>query len=332
MNYYRILKKQIFITDNFSIVPIRFEDRISIMKWRNEQMFHLRQNKPLTINDQDNYFENTVKSLFIQNQPNQLLFSFLKQDICIGYGGLVHINWIDKNAEISFIMDTILEEKYFEEYWRIYLYLIQQLAFEELRLHKIFTYAFDLRPHLYPVLEKVGFVEDARLKEHCFFQGKYKDVIIHAKTINDYFSIRNATLVDATILLDWSNDPLVRENSFNTDKIVWDSHIQWFKNKLSSNSKILILETPTQKIGVIRFDVVDNHYVLNYSICKEFRGKGFGAMIILFGIKTLVNFGVVGKEVHAYVKESNLASIKIFRNLNFEESLDENIYLFTHKL
>ncbi len=42
-------------------------------------------------------------------------------------------------------------------------------------------YAFDLRPHLYEAIEKAGFIRDAVLKEHCFFQGKYKDVIIHSK-------------------------------------------------------------------------------------------------------------------------------------------------------
>jgi RimJ/RimL family protein N-acetyltransferase len=55
------------------------------------------------------------------------------------------------------------------------------VAFQELKLHKIFTYAFDLRPHLYSTLEKCGFYEEARLKEHCFFDGKYIDVIIHRK-------------------------------------------------------------------------------------------------------------------------------------------------------
>jgi RimJ/RimL family protein N-acetyltransferase len=332
MNYYSILKKQIFNTNDFSIVPIRFEDRISIMHWRNEQMFHLRQNIELTLEEQNNYFENTVNSLFNQIQPNQLLFSFLKKDICIGYGGLVHINWIDQNAEISFIMDTSLEEKHFEEYWGSYISLIQQVAFEELRLHKIYTYAFDLRPHLYPVLEKAAFQEDARLKDHCFFQDEYKDVIIHTKMENEYFSLRKVTLADADVFFEWSNDPLVRKNSFKTEKIEWKNHIQWFESKLNSNSQILILETPTQKIGMIRFDADENHYLLNYSISKEFRGRGFGAMIISLGITTLANFVEKGKEVHAYVKESNIASLKIFRNLKFKESSIDNNHLFTHTI
>jgi len=59
--------------------------------------------------------------------------------------------------------------------------LIEQVAFNELKLHKIFTYAFDLRPYLYKAIEEAGFVKEATLKSHCFFDDKFKDVIIHAK-------------------------------------------------------------------------------------------------------------------------------------------------------
>ena len=149
MNSYKVLKKQLFSLNEYSIIPIRYEDRLSILKWRNEQIYHLRQDKLLTKNDQDYYFKNVVNKLFNMQRPNQLLFSFLKENLCVGYGGLVHINWVRKNAEISFVMDTELEKKYFSIHWRIFLKLIEQVAFIDLNFHKIFTYAFDLRPHLY---------------------------------------------------------------------------------------------------------------------------------------------------------------------------------------
>jgi len=181
MSTYKVLSKQIFKSGRFSLVPIRFEDRYEIMKWRNEQIYHLRQNKPLTQEIQDAYFENVVSRIFDQEQPNQILFSFLENDICIGYGGLVHINWIDKNAEISFIVDTSMEKDYFSFHWETYLGLIEKIAFEELRLHKIFTYAFDLRQYLYKIFENSGFVQEARLKEHYYFKNKFIDVVIHGK-------------------------------------------------------------------------------------------------------------------------------------------------------
>ncbi len=181
MSSYKILNKQVYTSGEYSIVPIRMKDRYDIMKWRNEQMYHLRQNRPLTKKDQDYYFDTVISELFEEEEPGQILFSYLKNDECIGYGGLVHINWIDKNAEISFIMNTELEKNNFQKYWKIFLNLIEQVTFKELKLHKVFTYAFDLRPYLYDLLLANGFKEEARLKEHFLFNDAFLDVVIHSK-------------------------------------------------------------------------------------------------------------------------------------------------------
>lgn len=181
MNSYKVLNKQIYSLGDYSIVPIRFEDRHAIMKWRNEQIYHLRQDRPLTIEDQDNYFNNVISKLFEEDFPKQIIFSYLKNDKCIGYGGIVHINWIDKNAEISFIMNTKLESTEKEAHWSVFLALIEEVAFKELFLHKINTYAFDLRPYLYEIFENSGFYKEAILREQCLFDKQYIDVIIHSK-------------------------------------------------------------------------------------------------------------------------------------------------------
>ena len=178
---YKCLEKQDYRLGKFSLVPLRIEDKFVIMKWRNEQIYHLRQQKPLSENDQEKYFNIVVAALFEQEKPEQVLFSYLENDTCIGYGGLVHINWQDRYAEISFIINTALEKDYFQFHWTTYLSLIEQVAFEGLNLHKIFTYAYDLRPHLYNAVEAAGFKQEARLKEHCFIDGNYFDVVIHSK-------------------------------------------------------------------------------------------------------------------------------------------------------
>lgn len=181
MRAYKALNQQVFTSGEYKLVPIRHEDRYDIMQWRNEQIYHLRQAEALTKESQDAYFENVVAKLFDQEKPAQILFSFLKGEECIGYGGLVHINWIDRNAEISFVMDTSLEQDHFQEYWIIYLSMIEKVGFHQLQLYKIYTWGFDLRPHVYPALEAVGFREEARLKQHCFFEGHFIDVVIHSK-------------------------------------------------------------------------------------------------------------------------------------------------------
>jgi len=178
---YRCLKQQIYRKSTYALVPIRNEDKFEIMKWRNEQIYHLRQQKLLSIKDQEEYFHTVVASLFEQENPRQILFSYLENNICIGYGGLVHINWQDRNAEISFIINTALEKEFFELHWTTYLFLIEQVAFQDLNLHKIFTYALDIRPHLYKTIETAGYQEEARLKQHWRVEDKYIDVVINSK-------------------------------------------------------------------------------------------------------------------------------------------------------
>ena len=124
---YKILSKNSFSYKEYRLIPIREEDKYIIMKWRNEQIFHLRQKTPLQIKDQDEYFKSTITPLFDQLKPNQILFSFLKKEKIIGYGGLVHIKWDKKEAEISFLIDTELQDEIFEKLWGIFLNLIDYI-------------------------------------------------------------------------------------------------------------------------------------------------------------------------------------------------------------
>tara|TARA_B110000046_G_C12950405_1_gene379870 strand:+ start:177 stop:731 length:555 start_codon:yes stop_codon:yes gene_type:complete len=181
MNFYRALNNQIFKKGKYCIVPIRSDDRYDIMQWRNDQIYHLRQKELLSKESQDKYFLNVVKNLFDLSNPDQLLFSFLKEKKCVGYGGLVHINWEDEHAEVSFVMNTFLENDYFYKYWSEYLYLIEKVAFEDLKLNKIFVYAYDLRPKLYEVLTDYSYTKEAVLKRHHRFNNAYVDVLIFSK-------------------------------------------------------------------------------------------------------------------------------------------------------
>jgi len=184
MNSYRCLTNQNYSLKDFSIVPLRHEDRYDIMKWRNEQIYHLRQGQFLLKENQDTYFDTVVQGLFDQETPPQILFSFLSNGLCIGYGGLVHMDWMDMHAEISFLMNTELENEHFTEYWGVFLNLIEKVAFKECELHKIYTFAYDLRPRLYNVLESSGYHQDGRLREHVMVKDEYYDVVIHSKLRN----------------------------------------------------------------------------------------------------------------------------------------------------
>ena len=84
-NSYKVLKnKSVFHLNDFSLIPIRLEDKYDIMKWRNEQIYHLRQEKPITKQDQDNYFEKIISPLFNEKHPKQIVGKKFKSNFTSG--------------------------------------------------------------------------------------------------------------------------------------------------------------------------------------------------------------------------------------------------------
>ena len=333
-NSYSILSKQAFVKGAYSLVPIRDEDRYLIMKWRNEQLYHLRQKEPLTEHDQDLYFKDVVHKTFMAKQPDQILFSFLKKGVCIGYGGLVHIDWESQNAEISFVMDTELEKLQFIEIWKIYLNLIELVAFQDLSLLRIYTYAYDLRPKLYTALESSKYKKEAVLNRHVLVDSELKDVLIHAKKNSnflvreDYF-LRDVFAEDNELIFKWVNDPQTRANSINSNPIIKTEHDNWFSSKFASpENKQFILTDGNIDFGQIRIDFVpkDAIWEIDYSIASEFRGKKLGKLII-----SLLLHKFPFKSFRATVKIKNIASLKIFRSLGFSESKSDNLINFNFR-
>jgi RimJ/RimL family protein N-acetyltransferase len=325
---YKALKKQSFSRGEYKLVPIRLEDRYDIMKWRNEQIYHLRQNKPLTEEEQDRYFNTIVTELFSQEKPDQILFSYIESDKCIGYGGLVHINWVDKNAEISFIMNTSLQKDFFEFHWTTYLGLIEEVSFVELGMHKIYTYAFDLRPQLYSALEKAKYSKEAVLFQHAYFEGSFIDIIIHSK-VNVTLYLRKAQLSDVELTYIWATDPKVRMYAFTKENIGWENHKKWFFDKLNhTDCEYYIFHEKGEDIGSIRFDINENaSAMISYLIDPSFHGKGFGKTILIMGLERLKFSRKEVKNVIGFVQKENIASLKIFENLGFQRTLVDDLNL-----
>lgn len=176
-------KNQIIKSEEFILRPISYEDRNRIMKWRNDQLYHLRQKAPLDQKTQDDYFLNVVAPLFQQEYPNQMLFSLDHDEKHIAYGGLVHIDWEKAYAELSFVIDTDFEALFFETFWTTFLKMIEPIA-KALKIKVLYTAAYDLRPQLYTILEKNNFQRKENIEDFTRFfnQG---DIVVHAKTLTN---------------------------------------------------------------------------------------------------------------------------------------------------
>ena len=317
MARYNCLHKQEIIKGEFAIVPIRYEDRLDIMKWRNEQMYHLRQEKILTENDQEAYFQNIIHPSFKEEKPAQILFSFLKNEKCIGYGGLVHINWQSHQAEVSFIMATELEADNFETNWVTFLQLLEKVAFTDLYLNSLFTYAYDLRPHLYKAIENAGFQQTKRLEKEQLVEGKLVDVVIHTK--KNHLKLREATKNDVDLTFRWASDPNIRKYSFQQEAITQEMHYAWFNSKINDPDCLyLLLEKDSEVIGSIRYDInTENEALISYLIDNNYHGHGYGNAILSLSLGVLTEKHPRLKQLIGFVVPENIASRKIFERQGY---------------
>ncbi|NBP68517.1 MAG: N-acetyltransferase, partial [Cytophagia bacterium] len=285
---YKCLSQREFVFGKYKLIPIRFEDRHFIREWRNQQIAILRQKEPLTIEKQDLYFEQVVSKLFEQEKPAQLLFSFLESDSLIGYGGLVHIDWESRNAEVSFLTNTqrANDVEQFVGDWIGFLKILKRVASQELDFIKIYTYAYDTRPFLYTALENCSFVQEARLKSHVVVDGKWVDVLIHSCFL-DSITFRMATKEDALLYFNWVNDPEVRKNSFHTNAIAFEDHVKWFNEKLNSDKCYfyLFLDVNGVPVGQVRIESYSDETVIGISLDRAFRGRALSSKMIIKATK-----------------------------------------------
>ena len=71
MRKYISINKQKLYSEPYSIVPIRDEDKFKIMKWRNEQIYHLRQSKEITKSQQIKYFNERLLKFISLSEYNK---------------------------------------------------------------------------------------------------------------------------------------------------------------------------------------------------------------------------------------------------------------------
>lgn len=131
--------------------------------------------------------------------------------------------------------------------------------------------------------------------------------------------LRKAEYDDLDLLFKWANDPVVRNNSFDSTPIQYENHVAWF-NKMMDDVSILqfILMDADIPVGQIRLNVKDDEAEIGYSIGSEFRGKGYGHKILQLIADRITNDYPYIKTLVAKVKPDNIASNKLFESEGYE--------------
>lgn len=176
---YFVLRELKIRENDYSIESIRMDDAEKIRQWRNQQISVLRQKKILTKAEQQSYFTQVILSEFPKIDPNPILVRFLLGNEMIGYGGIVHLDWLSKQGEVSFLLETNrskISDRYAFELG-VFFHLIKQLAFGHLKLNKLTTEAYAHRPHHVDAIENSGFTRVEILKNRARVKGKWVDGI-----------------------------------------------------------------------------------------------------------------------------------------------------------
>ncbi|PIN76962.1 hypothetical protein COV17_00215 [Candidatus Woesearchaeota archaeon CG10_big_fil_rev_8_21_14_0_10_36_11] len=191
------MKEKIITSRNCYLSSLEYSDLEFIKKWRNEQIDIIRQSKPLTSQNQEEYWER------IANSTTEILFAILDlAGTFIGYCGFTNICSLSSRAELSFLLDTEIQEGS-EKYLHIFedvLRMLLEYGFERLNFNRLFSETHCFRERHLMVLEKVGFVKEGVLRNHVYKKNKFHDSIIHSVLREEYFGYqKNRSVQDGTL-------------------------------------------------------------------------------------------------------------------------------------
>lgn len=154
------------------------------------------------------------------------------------------------------------------------------------------------------------------------------------------FWMRRAQQCDVSLYFDLVNDPDVRNNSFNSEPVNWDSHVKWFSKKLfCEQSRIFAaFDLRGEFVGQVRFDLLadtEDEWEIGFAIARQFRGQRIGGTLVDAACRQLGATASLPPRVYASVKKENIPSARVFKKLNFEllqENVQAGAYRFTKEI
>lgn len=177
-----------------AVQPCHIQD---IRQWRNAQMDVLRQLAIITAEEQETYYHKYIWPVMSSPQPKNILLAYMKNDNLIGYGGLVHIAWEHRRAEISFLLNSDLAGTY-EDYtlhFPTFLRLMKTLAFDDLGLNRLSTETYAIRKSYISALETSGFHREGILRHNVTINLSPVDSFIHSYLRSDYRSYAESSFL-----------------------------------------------------------------------------------------------------------------------------------------
>eukprot|EP01047_Picozoa_sp_COSAG01_P071185 COSAG01_NODE_10983_length_2033_cov_22.897749_2_plen_178_part_00 len=165
---------------------VETKDLEQLKKWRNLPEFrkNFRETKELSDNNQLAWLESLHKSA---NTNYMFVIEHLKDKQLLGAAGLLYINWTIRSADVSFYIgynNTYIDDKGYADDAATLLF---NYGFNELNLNKLWMelYEFD-KMKLDFFQDRFNFMKDGKLRQNCFYDGRYWDSFILSLLKTEY--------------------------------------------------------------------------------------------------------------------------------------------------
>ena len=133
--------------------------------------------------------------------------------------------------------------------------------------------------------------------------------------------IRPLIKKDYETILEWRNDPDVRNNSLTQHIISIDEHIRYWNDFLKNESNFAFIAIhENNDIGVLKLKNIDKTtYEIDIFLSKNYRNRGLGSQILKIAKDVALKKGI--KKLVAKIKYDNEASKKAFEKVGFSPKL-----------
>lgn len=184
---YCVMPRPVLSGQRITARAVEPEDIEPIRQWRNDQIDVLRQSRPIEPDEQLAYFERAIWPQKASSEPANILLSMFVGGRLVGYGGLVHIAWDYRRAELSFLLDPVVTrtEEDVADLFLDWVRLMQQFSFDHLGLTRLTTETYAMRRLHIRILEQAGFLREGLLRQHVRVGGRPMDALVHGCLASD---------------------------------------------------------------------------------------------------------------------------------------------------
>ena len=173
--------------------PVTLEDGANIVKWRNTPSVsaHCLNQKPITLESNEDFFHKFIETGYYQ----QFIVERIDEDFGVSSYSIatVYLKDIDRsNKRCELCIFTSDDQEWNTKSQSIAVRMLLEKAFNEIGMHKVYSYIFYKFIDEAELLKSAGFTSEAIFKDEAVdADGNYQD-IVRFVIFKDHFIIENS--------------------------------------------------------------------------------------------------------------------------------------------